>query len=268
MLDKRPLTIQQALDLGRAFADLLSQMEQHGLAHGDLSGPNVLLPALAQSSINNPQSAIQLVDVEGLYAPGLPHPQALPSSSSGYAHRTAHEGLRGPTADRFAGAVLLAEMLGWGDETVREACYGETNFDPAEMPARASAPHPPRSQTLLSALRRQYGERVANLFERAWKSETLADCLTFGEWLVALPLTPSPQPPSPLPISGEGKGVATQPPGEEVRPPLKRLPKSAPLCRRRSGWKTMAIWKARWKPTARRWNWPGPTPPCARWRGR
>jgi hypothetical protein len=131
-----------------------------------------------------------LVDVEGLYAPGLPRPEALPSGSSGYAHRTAREGLWGPTADRFAGAVLLAEMLGWGDESVREACYGETYFDPAEMPSVAQASACDRYRTLLSALARHYGQPVADLFERAWRSETLADCPTFGEWLVALPEHP------------------------------------------------------------------------------
>jgi hypothetical protein len=196
MLEKRPLTPQQALDLARAFADILSRMEQNGIAHCDLSGPNVLLPMLAgQTADRRPQtayrppSAVELVDVEGLYAPGLPRPEALPSGSSGYAHRTARKGLWGPTADRFAGAVLLAEMLGWGDESVREACYGETYFDPAEMPGQGSA-NPPRYRTLLSALARHYGQPVADLFERAWTSETLADCPTFGEWLVALPEHP------------------------------------------------------------------------------
>jgi hypothetical protein len=196
MLEKRPLTPQQALDLARAFADLLSRMEQNGIAHCDLSGPNVLLPMLAGQTADgrpqtaySPSSTVELVDVEGLYAPGLPRPEALPSGSSGYAHRTAREGLWGPTADRFAGAVLLAEMLGWGDETVREACYGETYFDPAEMPGQGGA-NPPRYRTLLSALARHYGQPVADLFERAWTSETLADCPTFGEWLVAMPEHP------------------------------------------------------------------------------
>jgi hypothetical protein len=196
MLEKRPLTPQQALDLARAFADILSRMEQNGIAHCDLSGPNVLLPMLAGQTADrrpqtaySPSSTVELVDVEGLYAPGLPRPEVLPSGSSGYAHRTAREGLWGPTADRFAGAVLLAEMLGWGDESVRQACYGETYFDPAEMPAQGG-PNPPRYQTLLSALARHYGQPVANLFERAWTSETLADCPTFGEWLVALPEQP------------------------------------------------------------------------------
>jgi WD40 repeat protein len=203
MLEKRPLTPQQALDLARALAEVLESMEVHGLAHCDLSGPNVLLPMLAgQTADRRPQtayrppSAVELVDVEGLYAPGLPRPEALPSGSSGYAHRTAREGLWGPTADRFAGAVLLAEMLGWGDESVREACYGETYFDPAEMPAQGSTgeavlrPNPPRYRTLTAALARHYGQPVADLFERAWTSETLADCPTFGEWLVALPEHP------------------------------------------------------------------------------
>jgi hypothetical protein len=196
MLEKRPLTPQQALDLARAFADILSRMEQNGIAHCDLSGPNVLLPMLAQPTAHRrpqtayrPPSTVELVDVEGLYAPGLPRPEVLPSGSSGYAHRTAREGLWGPTADRFAGAVLLAEMLGWGDETVREACYGETYFDPAEMPGQGGA-NPPRYRTLIAALARHYGQPVADLFERAWTSETLADCPTFGEWLVALPEHP------------------------------------------------------------------------------
>jgi hypothetical protein len=38
--------------------------------------------------------------------------------------------------------------------------------------------------------RRHYGQPVADLFERAWTSETLADCPTFGEWLVTLPEHP------------------------------------------------------------------------------
>jgi formylglycine-generating enzyme required for sulfatase activity len=49
----------------------------------------------------------------------------------------------------------------------------------------AALPH-----ILLSALARHYGQPVADLFERAWTSETLADCPTFGEWLVALPEQP------------------------------------------------------------------------------
>ena len=53
LLEKRPLTPQQALELGRAFALVLETMEVRGLAHCDLSAPNLLLPALA-----TPRSAL------------------------------------------------------------------------------------------------------------------------------------------------------------------------------------------------------------------
>jgi hypothetical protein len=219
LLEKRPLTPQQALTLAHALAEILSQMEQHGIAHCDLSGPNVLLPALTPAS-GSPApggrgargEGVALVDLEGLYAPGFGRPEALSSGSAGYAHAQAAAGLWSPNADRFAGAVLLAEMLGWCDPQVVQAAWGESYFDPQEMQQDSA-----RYQALLAALQRHWGDAVARLFARAWHSETLADCPTFGEWLVALPLTPSPQPPSPLPQAGEEKGVAAQPAGEAVR---------------------------------------------------
>jgi hypothetical protein len=183
LLEKRPLTPQQALMLAHALAEILSQMEQHGIAHCDLSGPNVLQPALTPA-FGSPSpvgrgargEGVALVDLEGLYAPGLGRPEALSSGSAGYAHRQAVGGLWGPQADRFAGAVLLAEMLGWCDPDVVQAAWGESYFEPAEMQRETA-----RYQTLAAALARRWGEGVARLFERAWRSESLLDCPTFGE---------------------------------------------------------------------------------------
>jgi hypothetical protein len=78
--------------------------------------------------------------------------------------------------------VLLAEILGWCDERVRAAANDESYFDPAEMQGRTA-----RYDTLRMALSHIYGDPVARLFGRAWVSDTLADCPTFGEWLVTLP---------------------------------------------------------------------------------
>jgi hypothetical protein len=68
---------------------------------------------------------------------------------------------------------------------VVQAAWGESYFDPDEMQQET-----PRYRTLVEALPRHWGEEVADLFQRAWRSETLADCPTFGEWLVALPEHP------------------------------------------------------------------------------
>jgi formylglycine-generating enzyme required for sulfatase activity len=182
LLEKRALTADQVLMLARAFAEALTQMEQHGLAHCDLSGANVLLPALAQSADNSPHSLVALVDVEQLYAPGLEKPAALPAGSAGYAHKMAAEGVWSAVADRFAGTLLIAEMLGWCDERVRAAAWGESYFDPNEMNQDTD-----RYRILRTVLRERWGDGIAGIFDRAWHSETLAHCATFGEALVTLP---------------------------------------------------------------------------------
>jgi hypothetical protein len=179
LMDRKPLPPETALSLARALAQALMRMEEQGIAHCDLSAPNVMLPLLAGGA------GVELVDLEGLYAPGMPQPQELSSGSAGYAHPQAASGLWSPEADRFAGAVLLAEMLGWCDPQVVQAAWGESYFDPAEMQQQT-----PRYRTLVTALERRWGSAVAALFERAWRSDTLADCPTFGEWLVALPEQP------------------------------------------------------------------------------
>jgi len=76
----------------------------------------------------------------------------------------------------------LAEMLGWCDEQVCQAAWGESYFEPKEMQQESE-----HYRILVASLRRHWGDGVAALFERAWRSDTLADCPTFGEWLVALP---------------------------------------------------------------------------------
>jgi hypothetical protein len=267
MLEKRPLTPQQALDLARAFADILSRMEQNGIAHCDLSGPNVLLPMLAgQTADRRPQtayrppSAVELVDVEGLYAPGLPRPEALPSGSSGYAHRTAREGLWGPTADRFAGAVLLAEMLGWCDPQVVQAAWGESYFDPQEMQQDT-----PRYRTLMAALERRWGSNVARLFERAWRSDSLLDCPTFGEWLVALPEHPVAQAFS-LSTPAAETTAGEQPTSPQESAAVDATAEIRAFMQAARRMEDKGNLEGAWNSTARRWNWPGPTPPCAPWR--
>jgi len=176
LLNERDLAPEQSLALTRCLAEILAGMEERGLSHCDLSGPNVILPMLVGGQ------GIELVDVEQLYGPGFERPQALPGGSPGYAHRTAPEGLWSPEADRFAGAVLLAEMLGWCDDRVREAAWGENYFDPSEMQQDCDRLH-----ILTGVLGERWGDDVARLFDWAWNSQVLADCMTFGEWLVALP---------------------------------------------------------------------------------
>ena len=202
LLGGQSIPPEDSLALAHALAETLAALEERGVAHCDLSGPNLLLPTLdavggaRRVAVDGDQNAaIELVDVEQLYGPGLERPQTVPAGSPGYAHRSASVGLWGPDADRFAGAVLLAEILSWCDARVRAAAWGESYFDPAEMQQPSD-----HYSLLLNALTNLWGGPIAALLEQAWGSATLADCPTFGEWLVSLPaqvppLTlPTPQP--------------------------------------------------------------------------
>jgi hypothetical protein len=183
---KQPITQGDSVMLARSLAEILNGLSARGAAHCDLSGDNLIVQGLDTST--SLPSQVALVDVEQLSAPGLVRPDFLPQGSGGYAHR-ASGGLWDATADRFAGAVLLAEMMAWCDPITREAAWGDSYFAPDEM-------HTPCARYEL--LRRALVERgewaVANLFERAWQSESLAACPTFQQWLNALPRTADPGP--------------------------------------------------------------------------
>jgi len=173
LLGHQPFAPAQSLALAQALANILATMERRGLAHCDLSGPNLII----QSST----STINLVDVEELYAPDLKRPERLPGGSAGYAHKTAPQGLWSAEADRFAGAVLLAEMLGWCDDNIRQIAYGEQYFDPGEVQQNTE-----RYQRLFAVLRERWGSPLAEVFACAWHSNTLTECPTMATWAQCL----------------------------------------------------------------------------------
>jgi len=186
--DRREITQEQSLFLARSFAEILANLEQQGVAHCDLSAANLILPMLADQDQPNAFSPVELVDIEQLFASDLKRPAAIPSGSEGYAHLSVHQGVWEEKADRFAGAVLLAEFLGWSDQKVREAAWGESYFAPQEMQRSCT-----RFDLLHQSLAKNWGNGVAQLFINAWNSELLADCPTFGEWMVAIPDAPLPE---------------------------------------------------------------------------
>jgi hypothetical protein len=120
---------------------------------------------------------VALVDLEDLYGPDLAQPDKLPGGSPGYAHKTAPTGLWSADADRFAGAVLLAEMLGWCDARVCQAAFGETYFDPDEMQQESE-----RYLLLQKVIMEHWGTEIMNAFAQTWHSFTLNDCPPLMTW--------------------------------------------------------------------------------------
>lgn len=183
LAEEQPITPEQSHELASNFSYVLLQMENAGLAHCDLSAPNVIITESDRGL------GISLVDVEDMYGPGFERPTLMPAGTSGYGHKTASQGIWCVAGDRFAGAVLLAEMLGWCDERVRRIKYDEAFFDPSELQKSSE-----RCQVLMRVLRERWGERVSQLFSQAWHSQTLEDCPPFSKWWQAINTGPGPSP--------------------------------------------------------------------------
>jgi len=174
LLEPGDISLERSLEIARAFSKLLMILEEKRLAHCDLSGANLII---------QPGDIPALVDLEEMYGPDFVKPESLPAGSPGYAHKTAPRGLWNPTTDRFPGALLITEMLCWHDPAVREAAWGESYFAPKDMQTENK-----RLDVLTTSLKTNYGQRILDLFNQAWRSDSLRDCPTFAEWAVALPM--------------------------------------------------------------------------------
>jgi len=169
-------TFDEARDLALTTANVLWNMESRGLAHTDIAGSNVLL--------SPDHKQIQLLDLEGIYVPGLPAPKKLSQGTPGYQHH--NPGSRGqwcPEGDRFAGAILLTEILTWWEPRVRAhvADHAESLFRPDELQVIGQ----PCWQAVREVLHSIH-PKVLSLFDQAWASPTLAACPELATWAKTL----------------------------------------------------------------------------------
>jgi serine/threonine protein kinase len=166
----------QACALAVTVAHLLQTLESIHLAHSDIAGGNVFLSSDLQR--------VQLLDLEGLYIPGVPPPPFCSQGSPGYQHRNlGPKGQWCPEGDRFAGANLLAEMLTWWNPSVRArvADQADTLFQSAELQTDNSPCLIEVRKTLLTM-----HPNLLSLFDQAWVSSSLAQCPDFASWYSTL----------------------------------------------------------------------------------
>lgn len=215
LLAKQCLTKKQSFSAAFAFAHTLMDMEQRGLAHCDLSAPNLILPMLNDKLRDvKPIDYVQMIDLEQMYSTQLERPEFIPAGSQGYASQTSTQSLMWSShSDRFSGAVLMMEMLGSCTEAFMANAWGESYFAPAEMQSNCE-----RYNELLHTIRTHWGEAMASLFVRAWENEELTQCPTFAEWLMELSKIESVVMNTPrevAPITGQNERNANPQPGDE-----------------------------------------------------
>lgn len=170
------ITYADGLFLATATAQALWHLEARHMAHCDLAGSNV--------AVDLPHQRIELLDLEHVYAPQVALTKHTALGTRGYQHRTlAQHDQWGETGDRFAGAVVLTEMLVWGDPLVRALVPqgAESLFQPAEVQMLET----PIWREVRTSLWNHWPDALA-LFDAAWSSPTLADCPEMSAWATCL----------------------------------------------------------------------------------
>ncbi len=168
-------TRQQVQELALTLAYTLWNLEANRVTHTDIAGDNVI--------VLHPRR-IELIDIDGLYSHGAPVPPQPSRGWRGYQHPHLDErGNCRPEGDRYAGAILLTEILIWWKPLVRALTDGDSFFQLGHQ-------EPSETLTLrLKAVRatlREISPRLLQLFDRAWNSEDLVEYPDFALWVMAL----------------------------------------------------------------------------------
>lgn len=161
--------------LAAQTAHVLGQLEGRGLAHADLSSSNILITDAEGGPV------VELIDVEDMYHEAFGELPYVPDGSPGYAHPANQgHGCRNAYGDRFAGAILLTEMLVWHDPAVRQSTVDISVFDRDELC------RPGSKYDLVRTILDGRSAELATLFTRAWQSAGPSDCPPLVEWATAV----------------------------------------------------------------------------------
>lgn len=168
-------TREQAIEAALTMASLLWELEIHQVTHTDIAGDNIILLSPAQ---------IELIDLEGFYVWSSPLPTQPGCGWHGYQHpRLDQRGHCCPEGDRFAGALLLTEMLTWWNPLVRALTEGDSVFHSVPFGDQGSSHEAKRLLKAVGGTLREISPGLQRLFERAWFSATLEECPDFATWV-------------------------------------------------------------------------------------
>jgi serine/threonine protein kinase len=166
----------EAFRLARALAEVLAALESRNIVHCSLS-PNNILVRSHQGDLH-----VELVGLEALRGANFSDGVKIRTSTFGYTHRSCTKGDSASPSSRFSGGLLIAEILGWWSQPVREDLYSaECYFEPDELQDHNSK----RFRILLEGVLRQHRD-LAALLDRVWHSPCETEGPSFAEWLAVI----------------------------------------------------------------------------------
>ncbi|MDQ0110662.1 hypothetical protein [Paenibacillus harenae] len=154
--------------LAQSFLDIMLTLERQQIAHCNLSSDNIM------TGLGN---SVELLDLEHLYASELNKSNISWRAAPGYLPAFAKDDNWNGMADRYAGSIVLLEMLTWFDDRIRDKAWGDSYFHPDELQSNCE-----RADVMREVLREHYSQAAVALFDKVWNSGQPSECPTFGEW--------------------------------------------------------------------------------------
>jgi serine/threonine protein kinase len=195
------------------FAYALAELENRGIAHGDIATSNVFF--------DWDNDRLVIIDIEDMFHTSLVRPRHLENAVGGtpnYRFSTQFTSWQ-PSADRFAGAVMISEILTLADAACIQASARETYFDADDIANReANGIDVPRFITIYEALD-DINAKASKYLKTCWnaKANEIDKLPKLSEWrdalgkpsetlitrLLNLFSSPAPTPAKPAPVQTE-----------------------------------------------------------------
>lgn len=169
---------QKCRTLAKVLADTLCKLEVAEIAHGDIANSNMLV------DWNNEE--LYLIDIEDMFHPSLPKPATIADSKGGTEGYRFHDMYASwcREADRFAGAILISELLTLDQEDSQEVSAEESFFTQDDLDDREyNGPNIPRYKIIINDMQQlTHGMELTKLIQAAWQAKTIGDAPRITEW--------------------------------------------------------------------------------------
>lgn len=165
----------RCLQLATRLAEVLAMLERQQMAHCNLGPEKIML------SLDPLVPLVELVGLEGVYSAHLESRKDLKDSVPEYRHP--NETQPGPASDRFAGALLIAEILSWYDDEIKSLFLYQSDslFTVDELGQTTN----PKFEAVTGRVKSHHAD-LAELLQRAWESKTPDEAPAMVVWLEAL----------------------------------------------------------------------------------
>lgn len=192
------------------LAESLKELEERGFAHGDINTTNVI--------VNMTGRSINIIDIEDMfhrkYTLSINN---LSAGTPGYQFRSG-QSVWHESADRFAGALLLCEILCWNDIRSNNITRDEYLFDQLEEIDTRDTQC--QVYKVIEASLQQLSPDLLALFEACWQAKSIDECPQIADWYDAIEVLMRPLIQTPAP------SIPSEPPQPAIAEPKKSIPQN------------------------------------------